>query len=104
MSVLTVEEFLNKIKERTGEDTSDETLQFIEDATDTINSLSSNVDEEDWKTKYQENDKEWRKKYKDRFFSTGDSVGKENLNNNTDNEDDNDEHEKTIEELFSKGE
>lgn len=74
MSVLTKIDFLNLIKERTKDSTDDETLKFIEDATDTINSLSE-TDGEDWKTKYEDNDKMWRQKYKDRFFSAGDSAG-----------------------------
>ena len=76
MSVLSKEDFLNIIKERTKDNTDDDTLKFIEDATDTINSLS-NADGEDWKTKYEDNDKMWRQKYKDRFFSAGDSAGNE---------------------------
>lgn len=67
MSILSKEDFLNMIKERTKDSTDDETLKFIEDATDTINSLSE-TDGEDWKTKYEDNDKMWRQKYKDRFF------------------------------------
>ena len=74
MSVLSKEDFLNLIKERTKDSTDDDTLKFIEDATDTINSLSD-TDGEDWKTKYEDNDKMWRQKYKDRFFSAGDSAG-----------------------------
>lgn len=76
MAVLSKEDFLNLIKERTKDSTDDETLKFIEDATDTINSLSE-TDGEDWKTKYEDNDKMWRQKYKDRFFSAGDSAGNE---------------------------
>lgn len=70
MAVLSKEDFLNLIKERTKDNTDDGTLKFIEDATDTINSLSS-TDGEDWKTKYEDNDKMWRQKYKERFFSAG---------------------------------
>lgn len=76
MAVLSKEDFLNLIKERTKDNTDDDTLKFIEDATDTINSLS-NTDGEDWKTKYEDNDKMWRQKYKERFFSAGDSAGNE---------------------------
>lgn len=90
MAQLTVEEFLNRIRERTKDDDSDETLQFIEDATDTLNALSKPKEDEgeDWKTKYEENDKAWRKKYKDRFFSTGDSVDENNTEDNTEDEKD----------------
>ena len=30
----------------------------------------ANGDGTDWKAKYEENDAEWRKKYKERFFNT----------------------------------
>lgn len=76
MAILSKEDFFNLIKERTKDSTDDETLKFIEDATDTINSLSD-TGGEDWKTKYEDNDKMWRQKYKDRFFSAGDSAGNE---------------------------
>lgn len=100
MSVLSVEEFLNKIKERTKDSTDDETLQFIEDATDTIKSL--NQGDEDWKTKYEENDKMWREKYRDRFFSgAGDSEPDENKGKE---EDDEPEIKESFEDLFKKGE
>ncbi len=67
--VKTKEEILASLKERVGEDTSDETIQFIEDVTDTLNELTKEPDSTDWKRKYEENDAEWRKKYKERFFS-----------------------------------
>lgn len=76
MAVLSKEDFINLIKERTKDSTDDDTLKFIEDATDTINSLPDS-DGEDWKTKYEDNDKMWRQKYKDRFFSAGGSAGNE---------------------------
>lgn len=64
---LTKEELLNSIKDKFNEDTSDETLKFIEDVTDTINSYEDNS-KEDWKAKYEQNDAEWRQRYKERFF------------------------------------
>jgi hypothetical protein len=76
MAILNKETFLNRIKERIGEDTSDEAISFMEDMTDTFNELESkatNADKEDWKSKYIENDKMWREKYKSRFFDTSDS-------------------------------
>lgn len=73
MAVLSKEEFMNRLKERIGEDTSDEAVSFIEDMTDTFNDMetrtSGNSDEQ-WKQKYDELDKSWRKKYKDRFFNS----------------------------------
>ena len=62
MPVITTEELLSQIRERTGE--SDEDLTFLENVTDTIQSLTST---EDWKTKYEENDAAWRTRYRERF-------------------------------------
>ena len=70
MPALSKDQLLSKIKERIGEDTSDEALRFIEDVTDTIDDYESKTkDNTDWKKKYEDNDAEWRKKYKDRFFN-----------------------------------
>ena len=49
-------------------------------------------DGEDWKTKYEENDKEWRRKYTERFFSKGEDP--------EDPEDPEEEEPKTFEDLF----
>lgn len=62
MAVISTEELLRQIRERTGE--SDDDLTFLENVTDTIQSLT---DVEDWKTKYEENDAAWRTRYKERF-------------------------------------
>ena len=70
MSVLSRDEFLNKLKEKIGESTDDNDLKLIEDFTDTYDDLVSSAKPEiDWKKKYEENDKEWRTKYKERFFT-----------------------------------
>ena len=72
MAVRTKDELLEIIKGRIGNDTSDETISFIEDITDTLSDYeekATNSDNEDWKTKYEENDKMWREKYRERFFS-----------------------------------
>ena len=47
---------------------SDESLSLIEDVTDTLEAGSS----DDWKTKYEENDAAWRKRYKERFLKKPD--------------------------------
>lgn len=96
MSVLSKEEFENLIRSRVGEDTSDDSIKFIEDAMDTYNHLESESGT-DWKQKFEQNDADWRKKYTDRFFSGS--------NNDNDNTDDNIDvpdtpKEKTFEELF----
>lgn len=66
MAVKSIEEIMGALRARVGDDTSDETLAFVEDVSDTLSSLSS---AEDWKKKYEDNDAEWRNKYRDRFFN-----------------------------------
>lgn len=69
MAVRTTEEILESIKTRVGDSTEDADLEFLEDVTDTLSDLRSKTEgQEDWKTKYEENDKQWREKYRDRFF------------------------------------
>ena len=70
MAILTKAELLAKLKERTSEDMGDDTLNFIEDVTDTLNDFESKAKgTTDWEKKYKENDEQWRKKYKERFFT-----------------------------------
>lgn len=97
MSVKSKTEILDAIKEKLGDDTSDSTLSFLEDVSDTFDDLESKSnDSTDWKAKYEENDKGWRQKYHDRFFSSDDDK------NDDKNDDDGDECEapKTFDELF----
>lgn len=70
MAVKTKDDILNALKARFGDDTSDETLSLIEDVSDTYDDMSTKVQESgNWQEKYEENDKAWRKKYRDRFYS-----------------------------------
>ncbi len=70
MAVQNKETLLEKLKAQIGEDTSDEAIALIEDVSDTIDDMNSRLTESgDWKTKFEENDAEWRKRYKDRFYS-----------------------------------
>lgn len=74
--VKTKDEILEAIKSRIGEDNSDETIAFLEDITDTLNDYEDKTKTDtDWKTKYEENDKEWRKRYTDRFFNNDNGDG-----------------------------
>ena len=74
--VRTKEEILEAIKGRIGDDSSDETIAFLEDITDTLNDYDNKTKTDtDWKTKYEENDKEWRKRYTDRFFNNEEDSG-----------------------------
>ena len=71
MAVKSKEEILEAVKKYVGEDVSDEALGFIEDLTDT---LGQDPDPENWKQKYQDLDRDWRNRYKARFFETKETV------------------------------
>ena len=60
MSVLNKDEFNEKLKGLIGDRDDDESLSIIEDFNDTFDSFSESTDTEDWKSKYEENDKMWR--------------------------------------------
>lgn len=70
MAVRTKDEIMASIKERIGDDQSDEAISLVEDISDTIDNMQSkaNGDGIDWKNRYEENDANWRQKYRDRFF------------------------------------
>lgn len=61
MAKRTFAELVEQIKTYTGDRDDDETLSLMEDINDTLNN------ETDWQAKYNENDKAWRAKYKQRF-------------------------------------
>lgn len=63
MSILSREEAIEKLSNFIGDNDSDEAIELLEDISDTLTG-----DGEDWKTRYEENDKEWRRKYKERFL------------------------------------
>ena len=70
MAVKNKDEILEAIKTRVGDSTDDETISFLEDVSDTLTDLETRASgDEDWKTKYEENDKLWRERYTNRFFS-----------------------------------
>lgn len=71
MAVKTREEILESFKARLGEKLDDESISFLEDFTDTLDDFEKRAkgDGTDWKSKYEENDANWRKKYTERFFS-----------------------------------
>lgn len=72
--IVTMDELLEQVNNVIGENTSDDSLSLIENVTDTFNDLSTkatNNDAEQWKNKYEENDKAWREKYKSRFMTGG---------------------------------
>lgn len=67
MAIRTKEELLTMIRDNVPE--SDTLVTIIEDVSDTIDDYESRNDGENWKEKYEENDKEWREKYISRFFN-----------------------------------
>ena len=67
MAAYTREEFLEALRKRVGEDTSDEAIAFVQSMTETYDAMAAN-NGEDWKKKYEENDAQWRQKYRDTFF------------------------------------
>lgn len=64
MAKLSKDELIEKVRKYVGDRTDDETIEIIEDISDSID--SSDADE--WKQKYEENDKMWRDKYISRFL------------------------------------
>lgn len=64
MAKLSKEELLEKVRAYVGDRTDDESIEIVEDINDSFD--SSDADE--WKRKYEENDKMWRDKYISRFF------------------------------------
>ena len=63
MAKLSKDELIEKVRKYVGDRTDDETIEIIEDISDSID--SPEVDE--WKKKYEENDKMWRDRYISRF-------------------------------------
>lgn len=72
MAIKTKEELLESIRIKFGDDDSDETLAFLEDVTDTIDDLEEKAkgDGKDWKAEAERIDADWRRKYRERFFSS----------------------------------
>ena len=74
MAILSKEDLMKAVKNLIGDKTDDETVAFVENLTDTLTDLEGkSADTTDWKSKYEENDKAWKKKYMDRFFKGEDT-------------------------------
>ena len=100
MAVKTRDEIMEAIKKRIGEDTSDEAISLLEDVTDTFADYETKVaDKTDWKTKYDEMDASWRKKYMERFSGkTGEEINEQEEQIKDDSEP------RTFDELFTERE
>ena len=92
------EELLASVSARFEGDTSDEAISLFEDLSDTLTDMETkaNGDGTHWKAKYEENDAEWRKKYKERFFNTS-------ANEEGGNENDEPQIKRTFDDLFTRG-
>lgn len=95
MAKLSKDELIEKVKKYVGDRTDDETIEIIEDITDSFD--SSDADE--WKRKYEENDKMWRDKYVSRFFDKKE----EDLETPTEHEEEEKEY-NSYDDLFEKEE
>lgn len=96
MAKLSKDELLEKVRTYVGDRTDDETLEIIEDISDSFD--SSDADE--WRQKFEENDKMWRDKYISRFFEKND----DGIEDPTDEKDDEEKEYKTFEDLFEEEE
>ena len=103
MAILSKDEFFTRLQAQLGDDTSDESIAFLEDMTDTYNDMENraNGDGEDWEKKYKDLDESWKKKYRHRFFTGG---GGAMPNEESSGSDDNeyDPEDITVEDLFTK--
>ena len=85
------------ISDRIGSDNSDEAIALLEDVSDTINEYETRTqDSTDWKQRYEENDAEWRNKYKERFMTGATEIDDEVIPEPV-------EKRYTFDELFTKG-
>lgn len=103
MAIVGKQELLDTINKIAGEETTDDVLKLMEDVSDTYDNLS-NSDQEDWKQKYEENDRAWKEKYRSRFMENvveKDVIEGDNPDNYDEDADDTDVK-KTFEDLFVK--
>ena len=70
MAIKTLQEILENASKIIGENTSDEALTFLEDITDTFNNNNGDVS----RAEYDELDRTWRARYKERFLSGDTSI------------------------------
>lgn len=76
MSILSKEELQKRLKEKFGDSTDDNDLSFIEDITDTYDSLSNDSVAQELETMKQKYS-DLHQKYRDRFFNKGAEVDDE---------------------------
>ena len=84
MAIRTKDELMEIVRARIGNDQSDDAISLVEDISDTYDDMQSkaNGDGTDWKSRYEENDAQWRQRYRDRFFNSeksNDTIDKQNV-------------------------
>lgn len=80
MAIISKEELITKVNALIADRDDDESISLMEDITDSINAYETKINESgDWKTKYEENDKEWRKRYKERFMTPSQKAEEEEI-------------------------
>lgn len=68
--IISREELVSAVRNIFGEEATDEQISFIENLSDTVTDFEERITTSgDWKTKYEENDASWRKRYTERFFN-----------------------------------
>ena len=102
MAIKSTEDLMNSLNTLLGESNDDETLELLQDFSDTFDDLSKNrggITQE----KYDELDASWRKRYRERFFS-GPRKGDEEFDGHDDSDEDEKDNSKSIQirDLFSK--
>lgn len=71
MAIKTKQEVLDGLKKFIpNDDTSDDTLAFLQDVSDTLDAGAENVD---YKQQLEDNDKRWRQRYRDTFYNPPDN-------------------------------
>lgn len=89
-------EIISDLKAFIGENNSDEAIALVENVSD---SMEEDKEQEDWKAKYEENDKTWRQRYIDRFNNEEKEEDKDIIDVNNSNDD----KPLTFENLFEEG-
>lgn len=68
--IKTREELITSLQSILGETPDDTGIELLENVSDTLSDYENRINENgDWKNRYEENDKNWRQKYTDRFLN-----------------------------------
>lgn len=102
MAFLERDAYLNAIKEIVGNDTSDKSIKFLEDMTETYDVMDKKTSEdaEYWKKKCEEDNEFWRKTYSSRFFTSPGAVSPDVVRGQGAGEEEDNSESILIEDLF----